>query len=136
MSPEENMALIVRIIDLINARRLDEAVELYDPDYINHGPGGQELQGRDGIRGLWNLFLQAFPDMTISVDEAICQGNNVALRWLLTGSHRGEFLGIPATNKSVTLRGLEMFQIDSGKLREAWDQYDRLHLLEQIGAAP
>ena len=136
MSPEENTALIIRAIDLFNARRLDEAVELYDLDYVNHGPGGQELRGRDGIRGLWDLFLGAFPDLTIAIEDVICQGSKVALRWTVTGSHRGEFLGIPATNKSVTLRGVEIFQVDNGTLREAWDQYDRLHLIEQIGSGP
>ena len=136
MSPEANVALITKVMDLINARKLDEAFELYDLDYTYHGPGGQELRGRDGIRGLWNLFLGAFPDLTVSVDEVICQGDKVALRWMVAGSHRGEFLGIPATNKSVRLPIIEVFRVDNGALREAWDQYDRLHLMEQIGSAP
>ncbi len=135
MSAEKNIAVLNRVMDLINERRLDEAFELYDAEYIYHGPGGQELRGRDGIRGLWELFLSAFPDLVASVDELICEGDKVAGRWRVTGTHTGEFLGIPASNRSMTLPITEVFRIENGILREAWDQYDRLHLLEQIGAA-
>ena len=136
MSLEKNVAIIDQVMELINDRKLDEAFELYDPHYIYHGPGGQELRGRDGIRGLWEAFLTAFPDLTASVDEAISEGDNVALRWNVKGTHTGDFLGIPASGKSITLPITEVFRVENGILAEAWDQYDRLHLLEQIGAVP
>lgn len=136
MSTEKNVALINQVMELINNRNLDEAFELYDLDYIYHGPGGQELKGRDGIRGLWELFLTAFPDLTSSVDEVIAEGNKVALRWTIRGTHTGELFGIPASDKSITLPITEVFHIENGQLVEAWDRYDRLHLMEQIGAAP
>ncbi len=136
MSAGNNIALINRVLDLINSRNLDEAFEFYNLDYIYHGPGGQELRGRSGIRGLWELFLAAFPDLTSSVDEVISEGNKVALRWTIRGTHTGELFDIPATNKSITLPITEIVHIENGQLVEAWDRYDRLHLLEQIGAAP
>ncbi len=136
MSVEKNVAVINQVMELINDRNLDEAFELYDLDYIYHGPGGQELRGRDGIRGLWEAFITAFPDLTASVDEAIAEGNSVALRWAVKGTHTGEFLGIPASNKPITLPITEVFRVENGILVEAWDQYDRLHLMEQIGAGP
>ncbi len=136
MSTEKNLALINQVLELINNRNLDEAFELYDLNYIYHGPGGQELKGRDGIRGLWELFLAAFPDLTSTVDEVISEGNRVALRWTIRGTHTGELFGIPASNKSITLPITEVFRVENGQLAEAWDRYDRLHLMEQIGAAP
>lgn len=136
MSENENVSVIDRVMGLINERNLDEAFELYHVDYIYHGPGGQELRGRDGIRGLWELFLSAFPDLVASVDAAVSEGDSVALRWRVSGTHTGEFLGIPASGKSMTLPITEVFRVENGMLAEAWDQYDRLHLLEQIGAAP
>lgn len=136
MSTEKNLALINQVLELINNRNLDEAFELYDLNYIYHGPGGQELKGRDGIRGLWELFLAAFPDLTSTVDEVISEGNRVALRWTIRGTHTGELFGIPASDKSITLPITEVFHIENGQLVEAWDRYDRLHLMEQIGAAP
>ena len=136
MSAGTNIALINRVLELLNSRKLDEAFEFYNLDYIYHGPGGQELRGRSGIRGLWELFFAAFPDLTSSVDEVISEGNKVALRWTIRGTHTGELFDIPATNKSITLPITEIFHIENGQLVEAWDRYDRLHLLEQIGAAP
>ena len=136
MSVEKHLVMINQVLELINNRDLDEAFEFYDSDYIYHGPGGQELRGRDGIRGLWELFLAGFPDLTASVDDVIAEGNSVALRWTVKGTHTGEFLGIPASNKPITLPIIEVFRIENGILAEAWDQYDRLHLMEQISAEP
>ncbi len=136
MSVEENKALARRVIDLINRRELDRAFELYVPDYIYHGPGGQELRGREGIRGLWAVFLLAFPDLQAGIDAVIAEGDMIVLRWTVRGTHTGEFQGIAASHKKMTLPITEVFRILDGQLAEAWDQYDRLHLLEQIGAAP
>ncbi len=135
MSAETNVAVIQQVMNLINDRNLDAAFQLYAADYVYHGPGGQELRGRDGIRGLWELFLSAFPDLNASVDESISEGDRVALRWRVTGTHTGEFLGIPASNRSMTLPITEVFRLENGILVEAWDQYDRQHLMEQIGAS-
>ena len=136
MSADKNIALVNRVLELINSRNLDEAFEFYDLDYIYHGPGGQELQGRSGIRGLWELFFAAFPDLVASVDEIFSVDNKVVLRWTIRGTHTGEFLGLPASNKSFTLPITEIFRTENGRLLEAWDQFDRLHLMEQIGALP
>ena len=132
----ENEALISQILELINQRKLDAAFEFYAEDYIYHGPGGQELRGRDGIRGLWEVFLKAFPDLTSTVDDVISQGDKLVLRWTVQGTHTGEFLGIPASNKKISLPITEIFRIANGQLVEAWDQYDRMHLMQQIGAIP
>lgn len=133
---EQNEALIYQVLELINDRNLDAAFELYAVDYIYHGPGGQEVRGRDGIRGLWEVFLAAFPDLHSTVDEVIAKGDKLVLRWTIQGTHTGEFLGIPASNKPMTLPVTEIFRIADGQLVEAWDQWDRLHLMEQIDAIP
>lgn len=135
-SEEQNEALIREVLELINDRDLDAAFELYAPDYIYHGPGGQELRGRDGIRGLWAVFLAAFPDLHSTVDDVIAEGDKLVLRWTIQGTHTGEFLGIPASNNQISLSVTEIFRIADGQLVEAWDQYDRLGLMEQIGGIP
>ncbi len=136
MSVEENKALIRRVLEMINARELDAAFELYATDYVYHGPGGQELRGRDGIRGLWAAFFGAFPDLHATIDDMFAEGDMAALRWTITGTHTGDFQGIAPTGKRIELPIAELFRIVDGVLVEAWDQYDRLHLLEQIGAVP
>lgn len=134
MSEQDNKALMRRVIDLINRRELDEAFDLYVTDYRYHGPGGQELRGRDGIRGLWVVFLEAFPDLQASIDGMVAEGNMLALRWTVRGTQTGEFQGIAPTGRRMALPITEVFRIVEGRLAEAWDYYDRLHLLEQIDA--
>ena len=134
MSAEENKALVHQVIDLINRRDLDKAFEFYASDYVYHGPGNQELRGRDGIRGLWAGFFGGFPDLNASVDQLIGEGDLLAMRWTVRGTHTGEFLGLAASGKPMVLPITEVFRIVGGQLVEAWDQYDTHHLLDQLGA--
>ena len=131
-----NEALIREVLELIDQRQLDAAFELYAVDYIYHGPGGMELTGRDGIRGLWMDFLNGFPDLRSTVDDIVIQGDKIVLRWTIRGTHTGEFLGVPPSNSQITLPITEIFRIADGQLVEAWDQWDRLHLFAQIGGIP
>ena len=135
-SVAQNEALIREVLELIDARKMDAALELYAADYIYHGPGGMELRGRDGIRGLWADFLTGFPDLSSTVDDMISQGDKLVLRWTIHGTHTGEFLGVPASNNKITLPITEIFRIADGQLVEAWDQWDRMSLMQQIGAIP
>ena len=131
-STEQNEALIDRVLVLIDERNLDEAFELYALDYIYHGPAG-DLRGRDGIRGLWEVFLAGFPDLHSTVLDTISEGNKVVLRWQIEGTHTGDFLGVPPSGNKITLDVTEIFRVENGQLVEAWDQWDRLGLMQQIG---
>ena len=131
-STEQNEAVIDRVLVLIDERNLDEAFELYALDYIYHGPAG-DLSGRDGIRGLWEVFLAGFPDLHSTVLDTISEGNKVVLRWQIEGTHTGEFLGVPPSGNNITLDVTEIFRVENGQLVEAWDQWDRLGLMQQIG---
>ena len=135
-SAEQNKALVRQVLKLIDERNLDEAFELYALDYIYHGPGGQELRGRDGIRGLWEVFLVGLPDLHSTIEDMVSEGDKLVLRWRIEGTHTGEFLGVAPTNTEINLGITEIFRIANGQLAEAWDQYDRLDLMQQIGAIP
>ena len=135
-SAEQNKALIRQVLKLIDERNLDEAFELYALDYIYHGPGGQELRGRNGIRGLWDVFLVGFPDLHSTIEDMVSEGDKLVLRWRIEGTHTGEFLGVAPTNAEINLGVTEIFRIANGQLVEAWDRYDRLDLMQQIGAIP
>ncbi len=134
-SVEQNEALVRQVLALIDERNLDEAFGLYALDYIYHGPAG-ELSGRDGIRGLWEVFLTGFPDLHSTIEDMISEGDKVVLRWRIEGTHTGEFMGVAPSNKKITLGVTEIFRIANGQLVEAWDQFDQLSLLQQIGAIP
>jgi steroid delta-isomerase-like uncharacterized protein len=135
MSVEENKALVRRVLELLNERDT-AAFEYYASDYIYRGPGGQELRGREGIKGLWAVFFAAFPDLRATIDDMVAEGDKLVLRWTVRGTHRGEFQGIAPTNKQVTLPIIEMFRVAGGQLVEAWDSFDRLDLMQQLGAIP
>ena len=77
-SAVQNEALMRQVLDLIDERELDAAFELYAADYIYHGPGGRELRGRDGIRGLWEVFLTGFPDLSSTVDDIYLRGGQTS----------------------------------------------------------
>ena len=135
-SVEQNEALIRQVLALIDERNLDEAFDLYALDYIYHGPGGQELRGRDGIRSLWEIWLVGFPDLHTTVEDMVSAGDKVVLRWRIEGTHTGEFLGVAPSNVEITIGITEIFRVANGQLVEAWDQYDGLGLMQQIGAIP
>ena len=134
-SVEQNEAVIRQVLDLIDERNLDQAFELYALDYIYHGPTG-ELRGRDGIRGLWEVFLAGFPDLHSTIEDMVSEGDKVVLRWRIEGTHTGEFMGVAPSNMKITLGVTEIFRVANGQLVEAWDQFDRLGLMQQIGAIP
>jgi len=133
---EQNKALCRQILDLINQRKLDEAFALYAEDYIYHGPGGQELRGRQAIRGLWEVFLAGFPDLHATIDDMIVEGDRMAVRWRIEGTHTGEFMGIAPTNRKIEIGLNELFRTANGQAVEAWDSYDMYGLMQQIGAIP
>jgi len=134
-SVEQNEAVVRQVLALIDERSLDEAFELYALDYIYHGPAG-ELRGRDGIRGLWEAFLTGFPDLHSTIEDMVSEGDKVVLRWRIEGTHTGEFMGVAPSNMKITLGITEIFRIANGQLVEAWDQFDQLALMQQIGAIP
>ena len=134
-SVEQNEAVVRQVLALIDERNLDEAFELYALDYNYHGPTG-ELSGRDGIRGLWEVFLAGFPDLHSTIEDMVSEGDKVVLRWRIEGTHTGEFMGIAPSSKKISLDITEIFRVANGQLVEAWDQFDRLGLMQQIGAIP
>lgn len=134
-SVEQNEAVVRQVLALIDERNLDAAFELYALDYIYHGPAG-ELRGRDSIRGLWGVFLTGFPDLHATIEDMISEGDKVVLRWRVEGTHTGEFMGIAPSNMKITLGITEIFRVADGQLVEAWDQFDQLSLMQQIGAIP
>ncbi len=131
---EQNEAVVRQVLALVAERNLDEAFELYALDYIYHGPGGQELRGREGIRGLWEIWLVGFPDFHATAEDMISAGDKVVWRWRIQGTHTGEFLGIAPSNAKIDIGLTEIFRVANGQLVEAWDRYDGLSLMQQIGA--
>jgi steroid delta-isomerase-like uncharacterized protein len=133
MSSDTNKAIVRRFIaEVWNAGNLAAADDLIHPDYTVPGVG----QGPDAVRHNIATYRAAFPDLAWEIDELVAEGNLVAARMRLRGTHRGEFRGISATGRSVTMAEMVFWQVRDGKLAAGWFQADGLGLRIQLGAIP
>jgi predicted ester cyclase len=108
-----------------------------DSNYIGYDASMPEpIRGPQGFKDFVQMYLGAFPDGAITVDEQIAEGDMVATRWTGRGTHEGELMGIAPTRKQVTVWGLTISKYQDGKLVESWDNWDTLGMLQQIGAVP
>lgn len=82
------------------------------------------------------IFQNAFPDMKGAVEDVVAEGNKVAVRFSGTGTHQGEFFGIPPTGKPIKSTGINIFRIEDGKIVEHWNNADDLGVLQQLGVIP
>jgi len=105
-------------------------------DYHLHAPGVPVPLDRDTTKQVVAMYGKSFPDLKHTVDELIGEGDTLAARWTVRGTHKGEFQGIPASGKSVKLSGITVHHLKDGRVRETWLVYDNMELLQQIGAVP
>ena len=110
--------------------------ELYAPDCVWHGPGGQEIKGHDGMKQLMVVLGSAFPDKRYTIHDIVAEGDKVVARWALKATHAGDYMGIPATNKQITLTGIYVIRMADGKQAEWWLEADFLGLMQQLGVIP
>jgi steroid delta-isomerase-like uncharacterized protein len=132
MSTDENKALYRRFIEeVINRHDLDRLEAFLTPDIIEHTPGMPS--GVAGARQFTAAYFTAFPDLQLSIDDLIAEGDRGVARLTATGTHRGVFLGILLTGKRVTIASLDAWRVQDGKCAEHWSQVDMLGLLQQLG---
>jgi steroid delta-isomerase-like uncharacterized protein len=132
----ENEALTRRWFEEVWNKQRPEAIdEMMAPDGIAYGlGGGADLVGPDAFRGFYNAFIGAFPDIRIAVDDIISQGDKVAVRFSIRGSHRGDHLGVPATGREVALPAMSFVRWRDGQIVEGWNSVDLMTMLQQIDA--
>ncbi|MFJ9022627.1 ester cyclase [Streptomyces sp. NPDC102259] len=125
-----------RFFETIGTRgELPALDSLMAEEYHDHDPANeQDTIGMDAMRREIEMWRGGF-DLAFSLDDQIEQGDRVCNRWTWSGTHKGDFMGIPATGKRVTMTGTTVFRCrEDGKIAEAWWQYDRLGLMAQLGA--
>ena len=133
---EQNKALFRRFIDDFNKQNVNVVDELMAADFVEHNPAPNQAPGLEGMKEMMGMFFSAFPDLHSTIEDMVSEEDKVALRWRVEGTHTGEFMGVPPSNRKITLDVTEIFRIENGQLVEAWDQFDRLGLMQQIGAIP
>ena len=129
----DNAALARRWFEeLWNERRGAAIEERIAPQAVCYGEGG-ELHGPDDFRTrVYQPFVDAFPDLHVSVEGTISEGDQVVVRWTATGKHTGEGLGLPATGRSIHIRGLTWIRFENGKFVEGWDCWNQREMIESL----
>ena len=125
--------MVPRLFDeVFNRGNFQAAQEILSPGFVLHHPTGD----RDlaGLADMMSGFRHAFPDLVYTIDDMFATSNKAAVRWTATGTHRGDFMGVPATGKKVTVKGNDIFRADGGKLAEVWVSSDFFGLFVQLGA--
>lgn len=134
---EENKALARRYNEEVwNNRNLDVIDELMADDMVDHALPPEIPPGPDGAKAFVGMYVNAFPDVKITIDDLVAEGDKVVTRWTATGRHEGELMGIPATGKQVTVTGIDITRYSGGKIVEHWGEFDQMGMMQQLGVVP
>ncbi len=136
MSTEQNKTIVRRVFDeIVNKGNLGVADELLAADYVNHDFPAP-APGAEGFKLVTTMFRSAFPDIVVTLEDEFAEGDKVVTRGVFAGTHTGEFMGIPATGRKVTIKYLDIWRLENGKAKENWVQMDLLGLMQQLGVIP
>ena len=135
---EENKAVVRRQEEEIFTQgNLDAADEIYAPNYVGHDPSNPEdIRGLEAAKQAAADYREAFPDLQVTVEDLIAEGDKVAARVRFSGTHQGELDGIAPTGRRVDCTGIVISRIEGGKIAEDWANFDDLGLMRQLGAIP
>jgi steroid delta-isomerase-like uncharacterized protein len=137
MSAEQNKALFRRMYaDVWGKGDLDVVDELVAPDAIIHSAPAGWPSGSEGVKATVSMYRAAFPDLKLASQFEVAEGDKVASYWTLSGTHRGELMGMPATGKRIETYGVSVVRIVGGKIIEIFGASDQLGLMRQLGAVP
>ena len=109
---------------------------MFAADFVNRSPAPGQAHDREGLTQFNLAIRAAFPDLTVTIDDLIAEGDKVVWRWSARGTQRGELMGIPPTGREVTLTGISIDRLAGGQIVERWGEIDNLGLLQQLGAIP
>jgi steroid delta-isomerase-like uncharacterized protein len=129
----ENKTLVQRwFSEVWNEGRADAIDEMLADDAAVHGLG-PDLHGPAEFKDFHSAYRNAYPDVTIHIDDLVAEDDMVAVRWSASGTHRGDGLGFPATGRRAQFTGMVFVRIKEGKLVEGWNNFDQLGMLLQLG---
>jgi len=131
---ERNKALIRRLFDeVLNAGNFGLLDQLIGASYVEHNPVANQAAGAAGVRDRILQLRAAFPDLRFSLQELIGEDAIVAARYRWQGTHKGLFLGITPTGRRLSVRGMDFYRLEDGRVVEHWDVVDEFGMLTQLG---
>ena len=136
MSTEEKKAIVRQFFEEGPSKgNLSIADELLSPDFVIHGP----LPASPGIEGMKEIITTcraAFEHLDVTIEDMVAEGNKVAARFTARSVHKGDFMGLPATGKLITMTGIEIFCIKDDKIAEIWGEANLFGLMQQLEIIP
>lgn len=133
----DHTATTRRMYDLINAGDIEGFGGLLATDFIEHEEAPGLAPTKEGVMDFFRMFRAAFPDIRMNVEDIFGSGNKVVARVRLTGTHEGDFMGVPATGKHVDIQLIDIMAIgDDGLAHEHWGVLDSLAMMQQLGQIP
>jgi len=124
-----------RLYDLINAHDIENFGVMLADDFVEHEdlPAGEP--NRDGVKDFFRMQIAAFPDLAMTVEDVVDGGDKVVARVRFTGTHRGDFMGMPATGRAVDVQLIDIMRFaDDGLVHEHWGVFDQMTMMHQLGA--
>jgi steroid delta-isomerase-like uncharacterized protein len=134
-----NKATIRRLHDAIKggAELISQTIdEIVAPEVLFHAPVPTGATGTQAVKQVWPVLLRAFPDLNVTVEDLIAEGDKVVARNTVTGTHQGEYMGLPPTGKSVTYNEIFICRFVYGRIAEIWGVVDVFSQMKQLGMIP
>jgi steroid delta-isomerase-like uncharacterized protein len=138
MSAEDNKALVRRYCEEAWNKHNPAVVDqIYATDFVDRSP---DIPGiphtRDGLKQFMGVYLRAFPDANMTIEDQLVEGDRVVTRWTGRGTQTGQFMDMPPSGKKVAVPGVQIDRFSGGKIVEEWTLFDQLGMLQQLGAIP
>jgi steroid delta-isomerase-like uncharacterized protein len=109
--------------------------EMIAPDYVGHRAGSpQDIRGPEGTKEFVAVYQIAFPDVSVSIEHQIAEGDMVLTHWRLKGTNTSPMMGAPATGKTIDVTGMDLVRFENGQMKESWGQFDFAGMMHQLGA--
>jgi steroid delta-isomerase-like uncharacterized protein len=133
----DHAATMRRIYDLLSDGNVDGFGEVLADDFVDH----EELPGlaptKEGVKAFFRMYIAAFPDLRLDAEDVLPSGDRVVARVRVTGTHQGDFMGMPATGKAVDVQLIDIIRFgDDGLAHEHWGVFDSMTMMQQLGAVP
>jgi steroid delta-isomerase-like uncharacterized protein len=133
----DHAATMRRAYDLVNAGDIDGFGDLLADDFVEHEELPGLEPGKEGVKAFFRMYRAAFPDLQMSPEDVIASGDKVVTRARATGTHQGEFMGMPATGRRIDVQLVDIVRFDDDGLgREHWGVFDTMTMMQQLGVVP
>ena len=135
MSKEQNLAATKQLGEAVSNGNLQALHEIFAANVVDHDPAPGQAKGPKGFIEFFTTMRTAFPDLKVTVDHVVQDEDNLAMAYKIHGTHKGDFLGIAPTGKTITARGMQIGRYENGKIVERWGSSDELGIVKELGGA-